>query len=59
MRNRNSRHIVDSFSPCLRQQILWIDLEDLEQSDFMPKAIIPYLKKIAEIQETVVMGDVN
>ncbi len=41
------------------QQIMWVALDDLEKSDFMPKAIIPYLKNIANIRETVVLGDVN
>ena len=41
------------------QQILWVDLDDLEESDFMPQAIVPYLKKLTDIKETVVLGDVN
>lgn len=41
------------------QQILWVDLDDLEGSDFMPQAIVPYLKKLADIKETIVLGDVN
>lgn len=41
------------------QQIKWILLNDLDKSDFYPKAIIPYLKKLKEIKETVVLGDVN
>ncbi len=41
------------------QQIKWIALDDLEASDFYPKAIVPYLKKINEITETIVLGDVN
>lgn len=41
------------------QQILWVGLDDLEKSDFMPKAIIPYLKNIQNIRETIVLGDVN
>ena len=41
------------------QQILWVDLDDLADSDFMPQAIIPYLKNLADIKETIVLGDVN
>lgn len=41
------------------QQIKWIALDDLATSDFYPKAIIPYLKKLNEIKETIVLGDVN
>lgn len=41
------------------QKIKWIDLNDLENSDFYPKAIIPYLKNLKNIKETVVLGDVN
>lgn len=41
------------------QQILWIPLDRLEDSDFIPKAIIPYLKNIDAIQQTIVLGDVN
>lgn len=41
------------------QQIKWIALDDLFASDFYPKAIIPYLKNLAEIKETIVLGDVN
>ncbi len=41
------------------QKIKWIDLNDLESSDFYPKAIIPYLKNLKNIKETVVLGDVN
>lgn len=41
------------------QQIKWIDLDDLQKSDFVPKAIVPYLYKRQEIKETIVLGDVN
>lgn len=41
------------------QKIQWIDLDKLADSDFYPKAIIPYLKNIKDIKETIVLGDVN
>lgn len=41
------------------EQIKWIDLNDLAQSDFYPKAIIPYLKNIRDQKESVYLGDVN
>ncbi len=41
------------------QKIKWIELDKLADSDFYPKAIIPYLKNIKDIKETVVLGDVN
>lgn len=41
------------------QKIKWIDLNSLDDSDFYPKAIIPYLKNIKDIKETIVLGDVN
>jgi ADP-ribose pyrophosphatase YjhB (NUDIX family) len=41
------------------QKIKWIDLNDLESSDFYPKAIIPYLKNLSNFKETLVLGDVN
>lgn len=41
------------------QQIMWIALDELESVNFMPRAIIPHLKNIANIKETIVMGDVN
>ena len=41
------------------QRIEWIDLDELSQSDFYPKAIIPYLNDIKNIKETIVLGDVN
>ncbi len=41
------------------QRIKWIDLNELENSDFYPKAIIPYLKRLNNIKETIVLGDVN
>ena len=41
------------------QRIKWIDINDLESSDFYPKAIIPYLKNIHNTKETIVLGDVN
>lgn len=41
------------------QQIKWIAIDDLADSDFYPKAIIPYLKNIKNIKETIVLGDVN
>lgn len=58
---------VDDFSPLAcgaepdgeNQQIKWIAIEDLADSDFYPKAIIPYLKNIENIKETIVLGDVN
>lgn len=41
------------------QQIKWIAIDELADSDFYPKAIIPYLKNIKNIKETLVLGDVN
>ncbi len=41
------------------QRIEWIDLDELSQSDFYPKAIVPYLRDIKNIKETIVLGDVN
>ncbi|MBO6282221.1 MAG: NUDIX domain-containing protein [Alphaproteobacteria bacterium] len=41
------------------QKIQWIDLNKLADSDFYPKAIIPYLQNLDNIKETVVLGDVN
>lgn len=41
------------------QEIKWIELDALQSSDFVPKAIIPYLFRLAEIKETIVLGDVN
>lgn len=41
------------------QKIKWLALDELENSDFYPKAIIPYLKDFKNIKETVVLGDVN
>ncbi len=41
------------------QQIKWIALDELADNDFYPKAILPYLKKLDEIKETIVLGDVN
>lgn len=58
---------VDDFSPLGNgsepdsdaQKIKWIELDKLADSDFYPKAIIPYLKNLKNIRETVVLGDVN
>ncbi len=41
------------------QKINWVELDKLADSDFYPKAIIPYLQNLKEIKETVVLGDVN
>ena len=41
------------------QKIKWIELDQLADSNFYPKAIIPYLKNLKDIRETVVLGDVN
>ena len=41
------------------QQIRWIEIDKLANSDFYPKAIITYLKAIKKIKETIVLGDVN
>ena len=41
------------------QKIEWIDLDELQASDFYPKAVIPYIKRLKDIKETVVLGDVN
>lgn len=41
------------------EEIKWIDLDELEQSDFIPKAIIPHLRNLKNIKETIVLGDVN
>lgn len=41
------------------QQILWLDIDSLYETNFVPKAIIPYLKNIKNISKTVVLGDVN
>lgn len=41
------------------QKILWLNIDELENSDFQPKAIIPYLKNPEQICETIILGDVN
>lgn len=41
------------------QQIKWLELSKLDQEDFYPKAIIPYLSNLKEIKETIILGDVN
>lgn len=41
------------------QIIKWIPLENLTNSDFYPKSIIPYLTKLKDIKETIILGDVN
>ena len=41
------------------QQIKWIALDDLATSDFYPQAIVPYLKNLSDIKETIILGDVN
>ena len=41
------------------QEIKWIALDELESSDFVPKAIIPYLNKLSEVTDTIVLGDAN
>lgn len=41
------------------QQIKWIKLEDLPASDFVPQAIVPYLRNLDKIRETIILGDVN
>jgi hypothetical protein len=58
---------VDDFSPLSNgyepdsnaQKIRWIELDRLADSDFYPKAIVPYLKNLKDIKETIVLGDVN
>ena len=41
------------------EEIKWLEIDSLENSDFFPKAIIPYLKNIKDIKETIILGDVN
>lgn len=41
------------------QKILWVELDKLDDFNFYPRAIIPYLSKLDEINETIVLGDVN
>lgn len=41
------------------QKIKWVESDKLADSDFYPKAIIPYLKNLKDIKETIVLGDVN
>ena len=41
------------------QQIKWIEIDKLADFNFYPRAIIPYLKDINNIKETIVLGDVN
>ena len=41
------------------QRINWVELDKLTDSDFYPKAIIPYLQNLKDVKETVVLGDVN
>lgn len=41
------------------QEIKWLDLDSLEQTDFVPKAIISYLRNLENIKEVIVFGDVN
>jgi len=42
-----------------KQEIVWMDIDKLKNSTFMPKVIIPYLKNISNIKETICLGDVN
>lgn len=37
----------------------WLDLDDIENSNFYPATIRLYFKKINEIRETMYLGDVN
>ena len=41
------------------EEIKWLEIDALENSVFFPKAIIPYLKNIKDIKETIILGDVN
>ena len=58
---------VEDFSPLCngsipdgeKQQIRWIEIDRLADSDFFPQAIVPWLKNIDKVTQTIVLGDVN
>ena len=58
---------VEDFSPLCngsipdaeKQQIRWIEIDRLANSDFFPQAIVPWLKNIDKVTQTIVLGDVN
>ena len=41
------------------QRIKWLNIDTLADSDFYLKTIIPYLKKLKDIKETIILGDIN
>ena len=41
------------------QRIQWVEIDKLKDVNFYPVAIIPYLKKLDMIHETLILGDVN
>lgn len=43
----------------VNQEIYWLELDALEQSDFYPRALIPYLKNKEFLSQTIYLGDVN
>ena len=42
-----------------RQEIEWLPLSELDSSNFVPRAIIPYLTNLSEVHDTIILGDVD
>ncbi len=42
-----------------QQQVLWVPLDALEQANFYPRALLPYLRNLDAADRPVYLGDVN
>ena len=42
-----------------QQQVLWVPLDALEQANFYPRALLPYLRNTSAADRPVYLGDVN
>lgn len=58
--------LMDAYQPCSgpepdrgQQQVLWVPLDALEQANFYPRALVPYLRNLEGADRPVYLGDVN
>ena len=42
-----------------QQNVMWVPLENLEQANFYPRALVKHLRRLSEAHQPVYLGDVN
>ena len=58
--------LAEEYQPCSwhepdrgQQQVLWVPLDALDQANFYPRALLPYLQDLGAADRPIYVGDVN